>query len=465
MQRKTARRRILVADDQADVRTALRMLLKEEGYSVDEAESPAAVIEAMTGAPFDLVLLDLNYTRDTTSGREGLDLLGRIRAIDDQLPIVVLTGFGTVELAVDAMRAGARDFVQKPWDNDRLLATVRTQIELVSAVRRGQRLEQENRLLRTAPSIQFVANARTMRPVVEAIEQVGETDANVLITGEHGVGKDVVAGEIHRRSPRAERAFVSINLAALPEHNADSELFGHVRGAFPDAYEDRVGRLELAEGGTLYISELCGASDAIQQKLLRFVESGRIERVGSSRVREINARIIAATSADTKAEMEAGRLRGDLFYRVNTLEIRVPPLRERRDDIVPLAEIALEQLAARYRKPLLGFDNEAKKFMLEHRWPGNVRELMHAVERAAIRATGPTVGVADLGIRRELEDMADIEQMSLDDAEAYLIKRALARCNGQVNLAARELGLSRSGLYRRLEKFNIVREDILAGRV
>jgi DNA-binding NtrC family response regulator len=465
MQRKTARRRILVADDQADVRTALRMLLKEDGYSVDEAESPAAVIEAMSGAPFDLVLLDMNYTRDTTSGREGMDLLTRLRQIDDQLPIVVLTGFGTVELAVDAMRAGARDFIQKPWDNERLLTTVRTQIELVSAVRRGQRLEQENKLLRTTPSVQLVAKSRTMQPVLETIERVAGTDANVLITGEHGVGKDVIAGEIHRRSHRSDKTFVSINLAALPEHTADSELFGHVRGAYPEAFEDRVGRIELAEGGTLYFSELCGASDAVQQKLLRFVESGRIERVGSSRVREINARVIAATSADTKAEMEANRLRADLFYRVNTIEIRVPPLRERRDDILPLAELALDQFSTRYRKSLIGFDDEARRLLLEHRWPGNIRELMHAVERAVIRADGPAVGVADLGIRRELEDMANIEQMSLDDAEAYLIKRALARCNGQVNLAARELGLSRSGLYRRLEKFNIVREDILAGRL
>lgn len=465
MQRKTARRRILVADDQADVRTALRILLKEDGYSVDEADSPTAVIEAMAGAPFDLVLLDMNYTRDTTSGKEGMDLLAKLRQIDDQLPIVVLTGFGTVELAVDAMRAGARDFIQKPWDNDRMLATVRTQIELVSAVRRGQRLEQENKLLRTSPTAQLIAKSRTMQPVLEALERVAATDANVLITGEHGVGKDVIAGEIHRRSPRNDKTFVSINLAALPEHTADSELFGHVRGAYPEAYEDRVGRLELAEGGTLYLSELCGATDAVQQKLLRFVESGRIERVGSSRVREINARVIAATSADTKAEMEAGRLRGDLFYRLNTIELRVPPLRERRDDILPLADLALEQFSARYRKSLLGFDDEARRLLLEHRWPGNIRELMHAVERAVIRADGPAVGIADLGIRRELEDMANIEQMSLDDAEAYLIKRALARCNGQVNLAARELGLSRSGLYRRLEKFNIVREDILAGRV
>ncbi|MGP1346942.1 MAG: sigma-54-dependent transcriptional regulator [Phycisphaerales bacterium] len=464
MQRKAARRRILVADDQADVRTALRMLLKEEGYSVDEADSPGGVLEAMAGAPFDLVLLDLNYTRDTTSGREGLELLDRIRQMDDQLPVVVLTGFGTVELAVDAMRGGARDFVQKPWDNDRLLATVRTQIELVSAVRRGQRLEQENRLLRSAPEVRFIARARTMQSVVEAIDRVAETDASVLITGEHGVGKDVVAGEIHRRSPRHERSFVSINLAALPEHSADSELFGHVRGAFPEAFEDRVGRLELAEGGTLFLSEMCGASDAVQQKLMRFAESGRVERVGSSRVREINARLIAATNADPRAEIEAGRLRADFLYRVNTIEIRIPPLRERRDDILPLAHSALERFSSRYRKSLSGFDADAERLLLEHRWPGNVRELVHAVERGVIRAEGDSVGVVDLGIRREMEEMANIEQMSLDEAEAYLIKRALARCNGQVNLAARELGLSRSGLYRRLEKFGIVREEILAGR-
>jgi DNA-binding NtrC family response regulator len=446
---------ILIADDQADVLEALRFLMKGEGYRSEAATSPAAVIDALESRDFDVVLMDLNYARDTTSGQEGLDLLSRIHALDSTLPVVVMTAWGSVELAVEAMRAGARDFIQKPWDNARLSAILKTQIELGRALRQGQRLEAENRALRAERFPRLIARAASMRPVLDVISRVGPSDANVLLTGENGTGKGLVAQTLHSVSLRAARPMVTVNTGGLAEGVFESELFGHVKGAFTDAKADRVGRFEMADGGTLFLDEIANISQALQAKLLRTIETGEFERVGSSKTRRVDVRVFSATNADLRTEVAEGRFRQDLLFRLNTIELRLPPLRDRREDIPLLAAHFLSQHAERYRKSISGFDEGAMKALLEHAWPGNVRELDHAVERGALMAEGDVIRAADLGLRASREGPRRLEEMSLEDVEALLIKKALARFNGNVSHAADALGLSRSALYRRLQTYGL----------
>ena len=441
---------ILIADDQTDVREALRLLLKGEGFGIETVASPAAVLAAVQRADFDAVLLDLNYARDTTTGREGLELVSELQAVDATLPTIVMTAWGSVDKAVEAMRRGARDFIEKPWDNARLLTTVRTQVELGRALRHGRRLEGENRLLRRDGVPELVATSAAMRPVLRLMERVAPADANVLISGEHGTGKEVVAQWIHAASPRAARPLVAVNLGGLSAGLFESEMFGHVKGAFTDARTDRIGRFELADGGTLLLDEIGTLEPRQQAKLLRVLETGEVERVGASRARKIDVRILSATNADLPDEVAAGRFREDLLFRLNTIEIRLPPLRDRREDIRPLAEHFLRRYAARYRKPLAGFEPGALDALESHAWPGNVRELDHALERAALMAQGPQVRPADLGLRGG-GGAARLEDLPLEEVERVLIRKALERHGGNVSQAASALGLSRSALYRRVQ--------------
>ncbi len=447
--------RILIADDQADVLEALRLLLKGEGIEIETAHSPAGILAALEAREFDVVLMDLNYTRDTTSGQEGLDLLARIRGIDSTVPVVVMTAWGTVDVAVEAMRRGARDFVQKPWDNPRLLTIVRTQIELSTALKRGQRLEAENRLLRADGRPNLIAEAPAMKPVIELIARVGPSDANVLITGEPGTGKEVVARTLYAVSSRASRPMVTVNAGGLAEGVFESELFGHVKGAFTDAKMDRVGRFELADGGTLFLDEIANVPMNLQAKLLRVLEIGEMERVGSSKTKRVDVRVISATNAILPDEVAAGRFRQDLLFRLNTIEIHLPALRERREDIPVLAAHFLNTHARRYRKDLHGFEHAAMQALLDNPWQGNVRELNHVIERAVLMAQDQMVRPADLALRGSSPGAARLEEMSLEEVEAFLIKKALARFNGNVSQAAGALGLSRSALYRRLERFGL----------
>jgi DNA-binding NtrC family response regulator len=447
--------RVLVADDQQDVLEALRLLLKAEGLRIETARSPSEVLSAVEAREFDVVLIDLNYARDTTSGREGLDLLGRLAAVDATLPVVVMTAWASVNVAVEAMRRGARDFVQKPWENARLLAILRTQAELARALRRSLRLEAENSALRGEAGPALIAEAPAMRPVLEIIDRVGPSEANVLITGENGSGKGTVARALHAVSARAGKPLVTVNAGGLSEGVFESELFGHVRGAFTDAKADRVGRFELADGGTLFLDEIANVPLNLQPKLLRVLETGEFERVGSSKTRRADVRVLSATNSDLHQEVAAGRFRQDLLFRLNTIEVRVPPLRERREDIPPLAQHFLRQHAQRYRKAVAGFDPAALKALCEHAWPGNVRELDHAVERAVLMAQSDTLRVADLGLRAPQDGARSLEEMSLEDVEAFLIKKALARHDGNVSRAAEALGLSRSALYRRLQRYGL----------
>ena len=446
---------ILIADDQADVLEALRLLIKAEGYLAEAVTAPAAALHAIEARDFDAVLMDLNYTRDTTSGQEGLELLERILNLDAALPVIVMTAWGSVELAVEAMRRGARDFIQKPWDNARLSAILKTQIELGRALRKGQRLEEENRALRAERFPQLIAQSAAMRPVLDMISRVGPSDANVLITGENGTGKGLVAQTLHSSSLRSTRPLLTVNTGGLAEGIFESELFGHVKGAFTDAKRDRVGRFEMADGGTLFLDEIANISQALQGKLLRTLETGEFERVGSSKSRRVDVRVFSATNADLHAAVDEGRFRQDLLFRLNTIELRLPPLRDRREDIPPLAAHFLRQHAGHYRKAIGLFDEGAMKALLAHTWPGNVRELDHAVERAVLMAEGETIRATDLGLRGGREASLRLEEMSLEDVEALLIKKALARFNGNVSHAANALGLSRSALYRRLQRYGL----------
>jgi DNA-binding NtrC family response regulator len=446
--------RVLVGDDQADVLQALRLLLKAEGCEIETATSPAGVLAAVESRDFDVAIIDLNYTRDTTSGIEGLSLLSKLQSLDTPMPVVVMTAWGTVDLAVEAMRRGARDFIQKPWDNERVLAVVRTQVELARALRRSQRLEAENRVLRNegAHKPTLIAESAAMRPVLDLIARVGPADANVLITGENGTGKGTTAQALHAVSTRASRPLVTVNAGGLSEGLFESELFGHVKGAFTDAKSDRVGRFELAEGGTLFLDEIANISLNLQAKLLRVLETGEFERLGSSRTRRGDVRLISATNADLNAEVAAGRFRQDLLFRLNTIEVHIPPLRERREDIPSLARHFLTAHARRYRKAITGFDPAALQALVEHGWPGNVRELDHAVERAILMAQGNVIHAVDLGLRQPDGPSERLDEMSLEEVESLLIRKAMARY-GNVTHAAKALGLSRSALYRRLERY------------
>jgi DNA-binding NtrC family response regulator len=446
---------VLIADDQADVREALRLLLKAEGYYADTVNNPAAVLETLQTDDFDIVLMDLNYQRDTTSGQEGMDLLSRIQAIDSKLPVVVMTAWGSVQLAVEAMRRGARDFIQKPWDNQRLLSIIRTQVDLHRTIRKAERLEAENNLLRAQNRPIFIAEAKSMQPLLTLISRIGPSDANVLITGEHGTGKEVVAQTLHALSSRAQRPMITVNTGGLPEGTFESELFGHVKGAFTDARVDRVGRFELADHSTLFLDEIANVPMKQQAKLLRVLETGEMERVGSSKTRKVNVRVLSATNADLKQESSEGKFRPDLLFRLNTVELHIPPLRERREDIALLAAHFLKIYAERYRKPVTGFEPAAMQRVLEHPWPGNVRELDHAVERAVLMSMGQQIQASDLGLESDKTSSARIEDMSLEEVEYLLIKKALARHSGNISHAAESLGLSRSALYRRMEKYGL----------
>ena len=447
--------RILIADDQRDVLEALKLLLKAEGYEVETATSPRGVLTALDARDFDALLIDMNYTRDTTSGAEGFDLLARLQTLDRAPPVVVMTAWGSVDGAVEAMRRGARDYIEKPWDNRRLLATLRTQVELGRALRKSRQLELENRALRKEGFPELIAESPAMQPVLRLMERVGPSDANVLVLGEHGAGKEVVARWLHAASARADHPLIAINVGGIPDGLFESELFGHVKGAFTDAKADRIGRFELADGGTLFLDEIANLPLAQQAKLLRVLETGEVERVGSSRPRRVDARLISATNADPHAEVRAGRFREDLLFRLNTVAIRIPPLRDRREDVPLLASHFLRRYAQRYRKPAQSLAPDAMEALLRHAWPGNVRELDHAVERAVLMAEGDSIQARDLALGAPTDGAAALEQMSLEEVEQVLVRKALARAGGNVSEAAKALGLSRSALYRRLKRHGL----------
>jgi DNA-binding NtrC family response regulator len=448
--------RILIADDQPDVLRALGLLLSEEGFQVTEARSPAEVLERIEGAEFDAAILDLNYTRDTTSGQEGFALMDRLLAIDASLPLIVMTAWSSVPGAVEAMRRGARDYIEKPWNDDRLVATVRTQVDLRRALGRTHRLEEAGARSQRTDTPAFVGEAAAIRDVRETIERVAPSDAAVLITGEHGTGKDVVASWLHLLSHRQRKPMITVNAGGLAEGVAESELFGHVKGAFTDARADRLGCFELADDGTLFLDEIANMPARLQAKLLRVLQTGEVQRVGSSRVHYVNVRVLSATNADLDADVAGARFREDLLYRLNTVVVHLPALRDRPEDIEPLARHFLAHYMRRYSKPIAGFDDDAVRAMLAHLWPGNVRELAHVVERGILLAppTATSLRARDLGLQIA-GARSSAADLSLEEAERLFIEKVLARHHGDVRSAAGQLGMSRSALYRRLQQYGI----------
>jgi DNA-binding NtrC family response regulator len=447
--------RILAADDQQHILEAIELLLKPQGYKVDVVGSPELARDALASEQYDAILIDLNYTRDTTSGREGLDLLSEIVSQDSTLPVIVMTAWGNVELAVEAMRRGARDFIQKPWENERLLSILRTQVELRRALQQAERLAAENRLLSAQGLPEFIATSPAMAAVLQTIARIAPSDANVLITGEHGTGKEVVARTIHALSLRKQKPLIAVNTGGLAEGVFESELFGHVKGAFTDARTDRIGRFELADGGTLFLDEIGNVPLRQQAKLLRVIESGEIERVGSSRSKKIDVRMISATNTDLKVACETGQFREDLRFRLNTVEIHLPGLRDRREDIPVLATHFLSQYVSRYRRDVNAIDPAALQLLLQYSWPGNVRELEHTMERAVLMCRTEQIQTADLGLDSERGQGQNLEELSLEAVESILIRKALQRFQGNVSQAAEALGLSRGALYRRMEKYGL----------
>ena len=441
---------ILVVDDQHHIRASISLLLEPAGYEVTQAETPEVAMARLDEVQIDLVLMDMNYSRDTTSGEEGLELVKRIREFDELLPIIVMTAWANIELSVAAIKSGANDFVEKPWNNNRLLSLINNQLELALERHTNQRLTELVRSDDTSGRV--IAQSSSMKSVMAMIQRTAGSDANILLTGESGVGKSLFASLIHNQSERRGGPLVQVNMGALSDTLFESELFGHRKGAFTDASVDRIGRFELADGGTLFLDEIANIPKSLQGKLLRVLESGEFEPLGSSKTIRANVRIVSASNVDFDREVSQGNFRQDLLYRLNTIVIDIPPLRERPDDVVPLANSFLESLRIKYRRPSMSFSEAAMDRLRSFAWPGNVRELSHCVERAVLMATSDCITPEDLGLTGSSSD-SDIGDMTLEQAERLLIQRALANNEGNVGLAAEKLGISRSALYRRLEKY------------
>ena len=436
---------VLIVDDEAGVRSALSGVLRDEGYTVDAVESGEACLDRVSRAPYDVIVLDI-----WLPGMDGLTTLTRLNERRVDAPVVMISGHGNIESAVRAIKLGAFDFVEKP------LSLEKTVLVVGNAVRQ-RRLEAENRALRAHVDrrLTMVGESYVMAQLREQVAMAAPTNGRVLIYGENGTGKELVARSIHSLSRRRSGPFIEVNCAAIPEELIESELFGHVKGAFTDAKTDRVGRFELADTGTLFLDEIANVPFNLQSKLLRVLETGEMERVGSSKTKRVNARILSATNANLQEEVASGRFREDLLFRLNTIEIHLPALRERKEDIPLLASHFLSIYAQRYRKRLSGFDTAAMQALLDNPWQGNVRELNHVVERAVLLAQDSLVRLSDLALRTAREGPQRLEDMSLEDVEAFLIKKALARYDGNVSHAASALGLSRSALYRRLQRYNL----------
>jgi DNA-binding NtrC family response regulator len=456
---------ILIADDDADVISALSYLLETEGYVVSSAATPAAALTHIRKTAFNLLLMDLNYSRDTTSGTEGLDLLQQVLQMDEQLPIIVMTAWGSIETAVQAMQKGARDFIQKPWDNERLLAVINNQLLRQQAENHSRKLAEEVHLLKDAAQAeggQLVSKAPTMQRLLDQLQSVAESDATVLLTGENGTGKSMLARFVHQCSPRKKQPFVSVNMGSITESLFESEMFGHVKGAFTDARENRIGRFELADTGTLFLDEIGNTPFSQQAKLLRVLEEHQFEKVGSSRTQTTDCRFVVATNANLQAAIDAGSFRRDLLYRINTITLHVPALRERREDILPLAEYFLAMYVQKYAKQGLHLGRQAQQALLAYSWAGNVRELSHLIERAVILSKQTEISEDVLGLGVIVSGDSDdngtysmLMNQTLDEIEKYIITTRLQTGTGNWEETASSLGLSKSAFYRRLLKYGL----------
>jgi len=443
---------VLIIDDMPDVRLSAQFMLSNHGYQTIEAESPQQGFELLKQHSVDLILLDMNYAMDTTSGKEGLDFLVRLRRNDIHVPVIAMTAWASIDLAVLAMQKGAGDFIGKPWDNQRLLQVVKQQMKLSGLQRENQNLRQHNVELQQE---QLIWQSQPMVKLLGEIERLATTDATILLTGENGTGKSSIAKSIHQWSSRNTNSFVTVNMGAIPASLFESEMFGHKKGAFTDAKENRIGRFEMASGGTLFLDEI-GSIPLLQQaKLLRVLESSEYEMVGSSITQKADVRLISASNADFEQLLEKGEFRPDLFYRLNTIELRVPALRERLEDIMPLARHFVTNHCTRYGQSEIKIEYDVEDKLLSYGWPGNIRELSHVMERAVLLCNDNVIRASDLQLRSLPEQASKMPLMKLDQAEQHLLKMALSQANGSVVEASELLGISSSAIYRRLEKYGI----------
>ncbi|WP_257172976.1 sigma-54 dependent transcriptional regulator [Colwellia sp. M166] len=445
---------ILIADDDDDIRLALELLLTSENYQIIEAASAKDVIIKAARHQPDLILLDMNFSRDTTSGQEGLAILSQLKS--HNIPVILMTAWGSIELAVKGLKQGASDFIEKPWNKIKLLNSIEQQLSFSRIKDEHQGYRQ---LLAEAETKAWICHSSSMLAIEQLVKQIAPTDANVLILGENGTGKSLLAERIHQLSSRQSSPFISLNMAAIPEALFESELFGHQKGAFTDAKQNRVGRFQLADQGSLFFDEIGSLPLSLQPKLLRVLETGQYEILGSSHTQKTDVRLISATNADLSQLVAEKAFRQDLLYRLNTLVITIPPLRERLEDIAPLALNFIRQFSDKYRKNTLTLSQEAVKKLKQHSWPGNIRELSHTIERAVLLAMNNEITAQQLLLDITDVSPATIALQPLEQAEKQLVEKAMAVTSGQVLEAAKLLDISRNALYRRLEKFGIKHES------
>ncbi len=450
--------KILMVDDDEDVLLAAKMLLKKYNYHVIIEKNPNKIPFLLNNDTYDVILLDMNFTKDTTSGKEGFEWLGQIRERDPQAVVIMITAFGDVEMAVRALKEGATDFILKPWQNEKLIATISTAIKLKKSYNEVDKLRKAKQMLEeqiSQPFRDIIGNSNSIKEVFTLIDKVAKTDANILILGENGTGKELIARAIHQKSLRKDNSFVAVDMGAITETLFESELFGHKKGAFTDAREDRPGRFELANGGTLFLDEIGNLSMNLQSKLLSALQSRQVTRVGSNTAVEVDIRLICATNMPLHLMVKEGRFRQDLLYRINTVEIHIPPLAERVDDIPLLANHFLGYYARKYRKEVLSISIDALTKLKKYPWPGNVRELQHAIERAVIMADSATLQESDFLFSRKGNDSPTADTLNLDEVEKAAVAKAIQLHNGNISKAAEELGLTRASLYRRMEKYGL----------
>jgi DNA-binding NtrC family response regulator len=440
--------RILIVDDDMDVLRAARLLLKRHFEQVDFERNPQKIPYLVSNFDYDVILLDMNFTRDLSSGKEGFEWLDRILDIKPESSVVLFTAYGDVEMAVRAIKAGAVDFVLKPWENEKLLATMQ------AAFNKHQAATQKEKPA-PADGQLITGNSAAMQQVMDTVNRVAATDANILVLGENGTGKDMLARHIHQLSLRDKQPFVSVDLGAISETLFESELFGHVKGAFTDAREDRNGRFEEANGGTIFLDEIGNISLPFQAKLLTVLQNRSVTRVGSNKAVAVDVRLICATNRNIQQMAAQHLFRQDLLYRINTIEIQLPPLRERTEDIIPLAEHFLQLYRDKYKRPVGSLHESLVQQLQQYEWPGNIRELQHAIERAVILSQGKVLMPKDVFVKSPTREQDLDTGYNLEEMERNIITQAMKKCNGNITEAARELGLSRAALYRRLEKYNL----------
>jgi DNA-binding NtrC family response regulator len=458
MNKKTGR--ILIIDDDADILQAARLLLKQHVIHIRTEKTPEVLPTLLKNEVYDVIFLDMNFAKGATSGKEGFYWLDKIHEIDPNAVVILITAFGDVDMAVRAIKEGASNFILKPWQNERLIATLTTALNLRESKTEATNLRSKQKQLSAdldQPFHDFIGKSAAMEAVFDAIQKVAKTEANVLILGENGTGKELVARDLHRHSSRSEEVFISVDMGALSETLFESELFGHVKGAFTDAKGDRAGRFEIASGGTLFLDEIGNLPLTLQAKLLTVIENRKVTRLGSNKPIDVDVRLICATNMPIHEMVNQNKFRQDLLYRINTVEIRIPPLRERIGDIPTLVDHFLKIYCKKYNKPLRRLSSATLKRLEKYHWPGNVRELQHAIERAIIMSDSQVLQPTDFffPIQEQKGDSMNFEDYNLEDIEKLVIHRAISKHGGNITHAADELGLSRASLYRRLEKYGL----------